>query len=326
MKKIKECKICGNRNNNKVHVARELMFGYRDEFEYIECSQCGCLQITEIPENLSKYYSTNYYSYQQPKSGLKVKKLFTRFSKKKKYDFLLYRKDFIGLILTIIGKEIPVWLKKAKIEKQLSILDVGCGSGQTLLELKEYGFTNLSGIDPYINNDILYENGICIKKTDLSEISRKYDVIMLHHSYEHMPDPFSTMRSLYNILKKEGLLLIRIPTVSSYAWQKYQANWVQLDAPRHLFLHSLKSMEIITHECGFSIEKIAYDSWSFQFWGSEQYIKGIPLMDKKTNRIRRDRSIFSKYQINKFKRKARMLNKKKIGDSICFYLRKTSNN
>jgi len=32
---------------------REMMYGFRDEFIYIECSECGCLQIAEIPEDIS---------------------------------------------------------------------------------------------------------------------------------------------------------------------------------------------------------------------------------------------------------------------------------
>ncbi len=57
------CTVCGNPNNNKPFTAREMMIGYGDEFEYFECANCGCLQISKTPNNLSKYYPTEYYSY-----------------------------------------------------------------------------------------------------------------------------------------------------------------------------------------------------------------------------------------------------------------------
>lgn len=57
------CKICGNSENNKEFNIREMMFGFRDEFAYFECSKCDCLQITEIPKNIGKHYPTNYYSF-----------------------------------------------------------------------------------------------------------------------------------------------------------------------------------------------------------------------------------------------------------------------
>src|SRR5690606_33179597 len=55
------CRICGNIGENKMHMAREMMFGTRDKFRYIECAKCGTLQIAEIPD-LTKYYPAEYYS------------------------------------------------------------------------------------------------------------------------------------------------------------------------------------------------------------------------------------------------------------------------
>lgn len=42
-----------------------MMFGFRDEFTYFECSKCGCIQIIEIPRNMGKYYTPNYYSFKK---------------------------------------------------------------------------------------------------------------------------------------------------------------------------------------------------------------------------------------------------------------------
>src|SRR5687767_10644147 len=58
------CRICGNQTGNRSHVAREMMFGYRDSFEYVECGECGCLQIREVPPDLSRYYPDEYHSLQ----------------------------------------------------------------------------------------------------------------------------------------------------------------------------------------------------------------------------------------------------------------------
>ena len=56
------CKVCQNSEHNKTFIAREMMFGVRDEFEYFECSNCGCVQIAEVPSNLAKYYPAEYLS------------------------------------------------------------------------------------------------------------------------------------------------------------------------------------------------------------------------------------------------------------------------
>lgn len=54
-----KCRICNNSNNNAVYEAKEMLFGTRDKFAYFQCSKCECLQIFDIPANISKYYLLN---------------------------------------------------------------------------------------------------------------------------------------------------------------------------------------------------------------------------------------------------------------------------
>src|SRR4249920_2455956 len=61
--KLHTCAVCGNGEANQTYTVREMQWGMRDEFEYFECSKCGCLQIVDFPSDISKYYPTNYYSY-----------------------------------------------------------------------------------------------------------------------------------------------------------------------------------------------------------------------------------------------------------------------
>lgn len=58
-----KCRICGNNKNNKIYQVKEMMFGFRDKFDYFQCATCNCLQISEIPCEISKYYPDNYYSF-----------------------------------------------------------------------------------------------------------------------------------------------------------------------------------------------------------------------------------------------------------------------
>ena len=42
-----------------------MMLGTRDEFDYVQCGKCGCLQIEEVPDNLGEYYPQDYYSFRE---------------------------------------------------------------------------------------------------------------------------------------------------------------------------------------------------------------------------------------------------------------------
>src|SRR5713101_494993 len=146
-----ECRICGNRDGNRKHIAREMMMVLREEFEYIECGSCGCLQVAEVPANLGKYYpAERYYSYQDGYAGFRGP--LRNFLRRERAAYVFGRRNPIGFILTrLFGeKEHHRWLKTGDVGFDTSILDVGCGGGELLLNLMSEGFKSLTGVDPYL--------------------------------------------------------------------------------------------------------------------------------------------------------------------------------
>lgn len=307
------CSVCLNTKNNVSYIGREMMFGMRDEFNYFKCSACGCLQIAEIPDNLGKYYPDHYYSYQAIPDG--VSNSVT--------DFLLKTSIRLGLdkILPVCylsskykkyHKYKKTWLQE--VDKTASILDIGCGQGKLLQLFSVYGFNDLTGIDPFIKEDTVYRNNVKIYKQDIYSINRQYDYVMLHHSLEHMPDPIQLFSTLEKIVTDNGRILIRIPVVDGYAWRKYQMDWFQVDAPRHLFLHTVKSIRFLAEQHGLMIDSIQYDSTYSQFTISEQYKLNISLSETVKQTNRKEKYLFKRY--------AKELNARHDGDQACFILKK----
>ena len=130
------------------------------------------------------------------------------------------------------------------------------------------------------------------------------------------------MKKFYELLKPDRYVLIRIPVAASYAWRHYGVNWVALDAPRHLFLHTVRSIRLLSKQAGFKVVDIEFDSTEFQFLGSEFYLRNIPLKDRSLYLKNPQNSIFSEKQIQEFKDKAIKLNEENDGDQACFYLYK----
>jgi len=306
------CRICHAPFTIENYMVAEMMFGFRDKFSYQQCSSCGCLQITELPSNIEKYYPPHYYSFTQQIPKLRrlpfFKRLFAEMRLKKKY----------GQNLDILKHLKPV---NAKINYR--ILDVGCGRGRLICELFNQGFKNVSGIDKFIPQEIKYDFGVKILKKELTDLqSNSYDVITMHHVLEHIDQQHKTIKDCYDLLKKNGCLVLGVPLLAT-AWEEYKHNWVQLDAPRHYFLHTVKSITILAETNGFEIKHSMFDSTSFQFWGSEFYKRDIPLFTEENNYgFYPVEKLFNNTQIEGFENRAKELNRLGKGDSGVFYLYK----
>ncbi len=315
------CTICQNSNNNSFIEAKEMMFGTQESFTYLLCGNCNCLQIVNAPLNMDKYYPNTYYAFDQ--SPIIKKSFLSKFLAHRRNNYFLFKNSILGFFLGKIHPNPPLELiSKTNIKKNSSVLDIGCGSGHLLYSMRLAGMKNILGADPFISADITYENGLKILKKDFSQINSTWDLIMLHHVFEHMGSPLEVLKQVYEKLKPGGKCIIRIPTTSSYAWKHYRENWVQLDAPRHFFLHSKESIKILAEASGLEIDNILYDSAAFQFWGSEQYKKGIALMSDSSYLMNPQTSIFSQDEMNDFKKQAKKLNDSNEGDQMTIYLRK----
>jgi SAM-dependent methyltransferase len=303
-----------------------MMYGTRDKFDYLECGNCGTIQITKIPD-LTRYYPKDYYSLASMDEIWFTKKFKRRLAARLAADYFVRGKNFIGKYLAKkkdwINFFFPASLKDPvlKLNFHSRILDFGCGVGKLLQILYHFGFRNLTGVDAFIESDIFYPNGVKVYKRNLSELEPFFDLIMLHHSFEHLANPLETLLEIHRLLEKDKFCLIRIPVVN-FAWEKYGVNWVQLDPPRHLFLYTEKSFRFLAEKAGFALEKIIYDSESFQFWGSEQYLRDIPMNDKRAYKGDIAESIFTIQQIDAWQTQTEELNAQGKGDQACFYLRK----
>lgn len=315
------CRICGNGTGNIPLLAREMMFGTRAEFQYFQCASCQCLQIETVPSDIASHYPTSYYSFSP--SGPKGEPAWRRALKS---AALRYRLDGQGIwgglaaLLFELPQEIASWLAASGARQASRLLDVGSGQGVLLRQLAGWGFTSLTGADPFVSADLSYPDGVRVLRRSLSELNGEFDCVMMHHSFEHMDRPQEVLTAARRLLAPGGKVLLRIPLCSSAAFREYGVDWVQLDAPRHFFLHSRKSMTLLAENCGFSVESVFYDSKAFQFWGSEQYRRGIALRAPQSYAESRRRSVFSPREISDWEARARKLNAEEDGDQAGFIL------
>jgi Methyltransferase domain len=152
-----------------------------------------------------------------------------------------------------------------------------------------------------------------ILKTTVNGVRGEFGVVMFHHALEHVPDPVDTLTAAQMRLHPGGLCIVRVPTTSSEAWERYGKDWFQLDPPRHLLVPSRKGMAIMGQRSGLALEQVIDDSMGFQFWASEQYQRNIPLYGNGTCQPLPSRETLAEYETRAAELNAR---------SRCLYLPK----
>ena len=286
------------------------MFGLRETFEYLECAACGSLQIKTVPQDLSRFYPPDYYSFAEDRA-----RPFFRSARGARDRYAFSGHGLWGRVLAGL-RQPPTyvsWLKRLGVSYKSKILDVGCGAGVLISSIGDAGF-DATGIDAFIDESRTLSNGVKILRQSLEQTAGRYDAVMLHHSLEHMPDPSDTLTHIRRILKPGGVALIRIPIAGQLAWRRYGTNWVGLDAPRHLCVPSLAGMTRLAEANGFAVD-VVFDSTGMQFWASELYVGDNPLHGS------RPTLFFSRAQLARFESDAKNANQLGDGDQACFYLR-----
>lgn len=297
------CAFCSVESVPKFFEAKERMFGTGGDFNVAECGNCGSIQLLDVPQDLSIFYPNDYYAHQSLVISSNVKNVL------KKLRYRLYRLSSMRLFRPFFGE----WLDIIQPNYDSKIADIGCGNGQLLHEMYAAGFTNLHGFDPFIVGDKTINGSLRLYKKEIFQIEDQFDLIMMHHAFEHMDRPGEVLAKAYQLMKKGGCLLIRIPVADAEVWKKERANWVQLDAPRHLFVPTVEGLTTLAKKVGFPKPKVVFDSSGFQFWGTELYKKGVPLIGQRKSKY------FSKLQILKYNKKAQEFNALGKGDQACFY-------
>lgn len=310
------CRLCGGEFGDHLLV-REMMFGTRETFNYCQCSSCDCLQIEAIPSDIARHYGGAYYSYDLRRhAGLK------RWRRGLRRNYIMAAPDWITSLFSLFSSQDPLFriYRTLGVNPGSRLLDVGTGSGGHVLDLQDAGIAGAVGIDPFLEKDVVLDGRILVYKKAIAEMTGAFDLITFHHSLEHMPDQFDALSHARRLLTPGGRVLVRIPTVTSDAFDLYREHWVNLDAPRHFFLHSHKSLDLVASRVGLTIDRLWCDSSDMQFMGSEQYLKDIPLRDSRSAAVTKRGSLFSHAQRRDYARKAEIVNDALRGDSICAVL------
>lgn len=299
-----KCEICGSSDLAELY-PMEMMHGNGGPFRYVYCNDC---QSTYQPEKLAdygKFYPSSYYSFQYREPETLSERI-RQLKRKYRNAYYYFSKGWIGRLLAR-ARPCPVnhLSRHVSLRRDMAILEIGSGTGELLHEIADLGIRKVIGIDPFVPQDIVYGNGARVYKSGIRDLAQlagdeRFDLIMFNHSLEHSPTPVEDLANVSRYLKKGGEILIRLPVSGSEIARRYGKFWWSLDAPRHIYLFSTKSMALLAAKCGLTVKRTHFEGTIDDFLASEQHKAGIPLLDARSYVVSKDFSAFSASEMKDF--------------------------
>lgn len=195
------------------------------------------------------------------------------------------------------------------------ILDIGCGIGHFLCVAYADGW-NVYGVEisPFAVT-ICKEKGLNVFCGTFSAAKYKddmFDVITAFDVLEHIVEPNSFMTEVSRILKKNGLFIVSVPNVASFAAKVKRSKWSQFIVPEHLNYFSSQTMSNFLVKHNFKILDI-YSEPSLTL-GTREFLRSIfskPIwLNNLFNNLADNITLFKKYvfypPINKITKKYRI--------------------
>lgn len=315
------CRCCGHDSPVPLRrlQVREMMFGRRTSHGYEVCPRCECtgLACTSNCPDTDESYGDSYYSVLPvPSSGRgRLQRLRDR--------YYLGAGGPAGRAVAWVrpNPRLAVF-RRFGIRPAGSLLDVGAGQGRLLASLTDGDFDLLEGCEPLLREPLSGE-GFYVVPRGVEQLSedRRWDVILMNHSFEHVYDPPGVMSTVAALLANQGSLVIRIPVRDGLAPSVFGRHWFQLDAPRHHNLHKRSCMKRLAEGAGLELVASYDDSTWRQFEFSFLYLAGVSPSDppSKKKQILRLLVVACRFP---FGLSSAVLNRVRHGDQAVFLLRR----
>lgn len=157
---------------------------------------------------------------------------------------------------------VETYIDPMELPKDAHILDLGCGPGYFLDEMKEREYTNVVGVTLSPGDTKLCQSkGHTVKPYDLSFLPQKdgyydesVDFIFLRHALEHSPYPIFSLMEYNRVLKQGSKIYIEVPAPDCE--RKHEFN------PNHYSILGSSQLGALLIRCGFSID--AFNNLEFE--------------------------------------------------------------
>ncbi len=200
----------------------------------MQCIRCGQVR-TETPKNLKRiqFYEEN--------------------------DFSIYIEK--EAVFRLLFRTVVAFIRRFK--KAGRLLDIGAGVGLLVSEAQSAGFKTV-GVEPSKSsvNAAKKYLGITLvpKKFSAHAVYGRFDVVVLNHVLEHMPNPNTVIEDIARVLRRDGILVIGAPNFGSYLSIFKRGRWQSLIPDQHRWHFTLRTLDQLVNPFGFERQGVSWEN------------------------------------------------------------------
>lgn len=261
------CRCCRADDCIPFLIGEDRLLGLAGSFQVVRCRGCGFLYTNPQPDEatLGRHYPPDYHASPEPSvlgpprpgAGLRARLL----------AGLLAERGYPGSS----GRVGSLWRSTGSLAGRLFaerffwmppfvagglLVDVGCGTGGYLAEMRELGWTVI-GFEPSAGaGEAARERfGLDVRIATLEGADfadGSADVVTMRMVLEHVRDPRATLSEVHRILKPGGRLLLSVPNAGSLETRAFGPHWRGWELPRHLSHFTPRTLRALLEEMGFT--------------------------------------------------------------------------
>lgn len=273
-----DCPCCGGGDHDTVIVADDPLTGLGGLFQVVRCRACRLCFTNPRPtaHSLGLFYPADYRPHFERQNGPHSRRSWRGRLEwallRQRYGYLPRPTDamtgFTSAVARVVIRRTRARERWVPFRAPGRLLDFGCGAGNFLRQMREYGW-NVEGLDfsPRMVQ-ALREKGEF--PTHLGTLPHRqvaagsFDAITMWHSLEHVPRPREILQAASDALRPGGLLAVSVPNFASWSFRQFRAQWTGLALPRHLVHFIPQTLGRMVEAAGLrvlSVEQIGRDGW-----------------------------------------------------------------
>jgi SAM-dependent methyltransferase len=230
------CALCGRRDG--VPLAAGPDFEYDTTRTELTLRRCPCggvyLDPRPAPAALARIYPSNYYA----------------------YDFVEKLGGFV-MRFKSMAERAKVRAYRAYLPDGGRVLDVGCGDGHVLAQLRRHGGASLrlEGVEFAARAaDAAERAGFTVHRGRIEDVvlpAGAFDLVIMNQLIEHVADPVAVLRRIGRALRPGGHVFVETPNLDSLDARLFRRRyWGGYHLPRHFHLFDRRTLPALARRAG----------------------------------------------------------------------------